>query len=102
MSRTKTYTRHAQLGWKDYRSGLPFPSTYDTWIEIDQRNYENGRQRAANYALATGRLLPPSHVQKGTYLATTACVGPAFFHKNDKNRSIPKMPHARQHTGAAR
>jgi hypothetical protein len=82
-----SYSLAAQQGWYDYRSGLPFPRDYDTWAELDQRNYENGRQCAANYKLATGRI-PPTHVTPTTYKHATAHVGHAFYKAHDPNRTI--------------
>jgi len=34
-------------GWRDALRGRPYPRAYDSWLEADQRNYENGRLRAA-------------------------------------------------------
>lgn len=48
----------SDMGWRDYRAGAPFPRDYDLWPRIEQRNYENGRLRAANYKVAFG-ILPP-------------------------------------------
>jgi hypothetical protein len=88
--------RYSAAGWRDYASGQPYPRAYDTWREVDQRNYENGRMRAANYALA-GKRLTPQHVLIATYLAAIEQVGAAFLNTRNAADSIPKMQHARQH-----
>lgn len=41
----------SQIGWADARAGRPYRREYDGWVELDQRNYENGRLRAAGAAL---------------------------------------------------
>ena len=82
--------KFSAAGWTDYATGVPFPRGYDAWREVDQRNYENGRQRAANYRLATGRL-PRSHVSQPAYLAAIAAVGPAFLDPKDRAASVPTM-----------
>jgi hypothetical protein len=46
----------SDLGWADYRAGLPYHPQYDGWDSVAQRNYENGRLRAANVALAFTRI----------------------------------------------
>lgn len=38
---------HSMRGWRDGLHGRPYPKAYDGWSEQDQRNYENGRLRAA-------------------------------------------------------
>lgn len=40
----------SQLGWADARAGRSYRREYDNWEELDQRNYENGRLRAAGAA----------------------------------------------------
>jgi len=37
----------SQRGWRDALRNRPYPRAYDEWSEQDQRNYENGRLRAA-------------------------------------------------------
>jgi hypothetical protein len=46
----------SQLGWADCRAGRAYPREYDIWEELDQRNYENGRLRAAGAALVWKRV----------------------------------------------
>ena len=46
----------SQIGWADARAGRPYRREYDTWVELDQRNYENGRLRAAGAALVWKRV----------------------------------------------
>lgn len=46
----------SQVGWADYRAGRGYPREYDAWDELDQRNYENGRLRAAGAALVWKRV----------------------------------------------
>lgn len=58
------------LGYNDYTLTLPFPPTYDTWAEMDQKNYENGRLRAA------ARLDLPSIITAKTKLTFTPVVDP--------------------------
>lgn len=41
----------ALLGCIHVQNGLGFPKEYDTWSEIAQRNYENGRLTAAAFEL---------------------------------------------------
>ena len=77
-------------GWADYASGLPYPVAYDTWREVDQRNYENGRMRAANYQLAIkGGKLPKQQPSLQRYNTMIAVVGAAFRSKNEIN-NMPK------------
>jgi len=97
------YKPHALLGWREYAQGLPYPKAYDGWKEIDQRNYENGRMRAANYRLAIGdRPLPPTHPSSATYQAIIAGsgVGHAFLSVNHPERSIPGIMASRQRVRA--
>ncbi len=84
------YSKHALRGWADYRAGLSYPTEYDTWEEVDQRNYENGRMRAANYRLATGRL-PSNHVEIRAYKLIVELVGPAYFNSLKPDESIAPM-----------
>lgn len=95
-----TYSDFSEQGWKDYRQGISYPAAYDTWSEKDQRNYENGRMRAANYKLATGNL-PHTHVAKLRYAAATMNIGPAFYDSRDPLTSIPKMSDSRQRAVAS-
>lgn len=46
----------SQVGWADARAGRPYRREYDGWLELDQRNYENGRLRAAGAALVWKRV----------------------------------------------
>jgi hypothetical protein len=46
----------SQIGWADCRAGRPYRREYDSWQELDQRNYENGRLRAAGAALVWKRV----------------------------------------------
>lgn len=86
-----TFSKHAQMGWSDYARGLPAPREYDGWHEVDQRNYENGRMRAANwqYAVQPKRVAPWSPSQE-EYLSMIRGrgVAPAFFNPRDRERSI--------------
>lgn len=43
-------------GWADYRAGRPYDPAYDGWDQIDQRNYERGRLRAAGAHLVYRRV----------------------------------------------
>jgi hypothetical protein len=49
-------TQQSDWGWFDVYDHADYPQDYDTWSEKDQRNYENGRLRAANVQLALGKL----------------------------------------------
>jgi hypothetical protein len=57
---------------------------------MDQRNYENGRQRAANYRLATGGL-PALHPPSPAYIAAIRAVGPAFYSPRDPHSIVPLL-----------
>lgn len=92
----KEWADHAILGWSDYAAGMPYPAQYDTWPEIDQRDYENGRMRAANYA-SSGQRVPHCHVTRAAYRAFTERVGAAYFASNDPKHNIPRIEDARQH-----
>ena len=46
----------SRWGWSDYRAGRPYRPEYETWSRIQQRNYENGRLRAANVKAAFGNV----------------------------------------------
>lgn len=56
LNRVRKYGLETCRGWADYRSGAPFPAEYDTWNPPEQRNYENGRLRAANVKAAFGKI----------------------------------------------
>lgn len=56
----------SDVGWADYRAGLSFPAAYERMTVKEQRNYENGRLRAANTALALGRV-PPKQLSPRSY-----------------------------------
>jgi hypothetical protein len=43
-------------GWDDVRNNRAFPVEYDSWDEIDQRNYERGRLRASGAYLVYRRV----------------------------------------------
>lgn len=83
-----TYSTESQRGWHDYRAGFGFPLEYDAWSEPRQRNYENGRQRAANYQLAFGSL-PRTHVTPARYKLAADIVGPAFYSPRDPHSIVP-------------
>ncbi len=52
-------------GWNDYRLGLPFRDTYDTWSELKQYAYERGRQQAAlTQAARPNAPLPKWHLDE--------------------------------------
>lgn len=40
-------TEYSARGWRDALRGRGYPKAYDGWDEQAQRNYENGRLRAA-------------------------------------------------------
>ena len=78
VSRRNGYRDPASdIGWADYAAGWPFPADYDTWSRKRQRNYENGRLRAANYVLATGAPPPRQQVARSIYIVTCRRVGSA-------------------------
>jgi hypothetical protein len=76
-------TEQSHMGWHDFYTRQPYPSDYDSWSEQDQRNYENGRLRAANVSLMTklparqsvrlirlaslkvGKAIPPRRINNG-------------------------------------
>ena len=43
---------YRRMGHEDARNGLGFRREYDTWKEVEQRAYENGRLVATNVASA--------------------------------------------------
>lgn len=85
----------AQIGWSDHMAEQPFPLEYDTWREVDQRNYENGRQRAANWLFA-GKPHISEHATASSYQEIVKLVGAAFYSSKAREKSIPLMPDSRQ------
>ena len=81
-------------GWADYRAGRPYDPAYDGWDQIDQRNYERGRLRAAGAHLVYRRSRRASlghHRQDQRPAADTASGGQAppaaaAFHGLDARR----------------
>lgn len=68
-------------GWDDYRAGLPFSTAYDSWDRQTQCNYENGRLRAANVALAFTRIprrQPAAGNRDNAINRAVRAVGPAI------------------------
>jgi hypothetical protein len=67
----------SNIGWKDFMQGFMFPYDYDKWSIKEQRNYENGRLRAANYKQFTGKT-PKKQVSLSEYKIVCVMFGNAI------------------------